>query len=122
MSQAYDRYLEAKAAYELANAKVETQLQQMRSFLTPLLFNAKAFYVDAGVPVPTAMRLRRVRVNGEGIPTPIDVGASLIAQFEALRTAQDAWDGIPETERKDLREPSWLQSVRQDVMRHQPAA
>ena len=122
MSQPYDRYLEAMAAYDLANAKVEAQLQQVRSFLTPLLFNAKALYVDAGVPVPTAMGLGRVRMNGEGIPTPADIGVSLIAQFEALRNAQDAWVSIPETERKDLPEPSWLRPVRHDVVRQRSAA
>lgn len=105
---AYGRYFEAKAAYEQATAQVQRLIAQLGKFTTPLLFNWNRYYVDANVPTPPDMIRKRIRVSGQDIPTPSDVAQAMVAQFEALQAACEAWDRMPKPERDELQKPSWL--------------
>lgn len=108
MPQAYDRYFETKVAYERATAQVERLIAQLGKFTTPLLFNWSRYYVDANVRTPPGMMRERIRVSGQGVPSPGEIAQAMVAQFEALRSASEAWDRIPERERGELQRPSWL--------------
>ena len=108
MPQAYGRYFEMKAAYEQATAQVERLIAQLGKFTTPLLFNWSRYYVDANVPTPPGMMQERIRVSGQGIPSPDEIARAMVEQFDALQSAREAWDRIPERERGELQRPSWL--------------
>lgn len=111
-SQAYRRYIEGVGVYEEATARVERLIARLAKFVTPLQFNWGRYYVDAGGPIPAGMVQERICIGTGDVPSPGEIGKAMVAQFEALQKAADAWARMPASERDGLEPPKWLPKQR----------
>src|SRR4029450_12622199 len=106
MSDPYKNYFEKKDAYEAATLAAETCIGQLKKFTDPLLENWRSCYIElSGSSAPTGMAKGRDMLDGSEIPSPEELRNSLVNQYEAQVTANEAWLALSERERAELKAP-----------------
>jgi hypothetical protein len=54
------------------------------------------------------MLANRQEIDGNHVPTPLEIKTALTSQFQAKKEASYAWGRLSEQEQKQLKPPPWL--------------
>jgi len=109
MSKEYDNYIAAKKNYDDTAAAVQTLIDQLAAFASPLIKNWKDCYVElygSATPMETVSTLQRVQ--GNNVPNPAEIQQAMLRHRESQKLGHAAWTSLSEQERKELVHPPWL--------------
>lgn len=109
MTVAYDDYIAKMISYESATSTAESLIRNLSAFASPLFSDWKRCTISIhGQSTPMDMLANRQEIDGNHVPTPLEIKTALTSQFQAKKEASYAWGGLSEQEQKQLKPPPWL--------------